>query len=850
MSTMRWGPGPVFVYECVTDARRWQTFAARSVGVAVLLLGMAAIAWWNEGLGQGVSARDYARLGEYYFYALIGLDLSLVMLAAPAATAGAICFDRARGTLTHILATDLSDSEIVVGKLAARFMPVLGLVACTWPVMAISSLLGGIDPVILTMAFVVIVAVAILGCSLAIALSVWAKKPDEVVAVVYTLWACMVLAYPVMWLMASRGLVVVPLRWLLMADPYYLAFAPYVAPGSVEAADYTLFITVALGASTALVLAAIWHMRPVSLRVIGAPKKSKKLIVLRRPSRRVSGPLLDANPVLWREWQRRRVWGWATALAAFFWCVTTAVCVIGAYAIWAYGVNPNKPLSTELAGLLAAVLLIVFGLLNLSAVAPTSLSEEGQQSSLDVLLVTPLSGQSIVLGKWLGSFRLVPRLTIGPGLMMLALATVYDRQVSMGFAVFRAGLMVATILVHGALVTGVGLALATWIKGQGRAIALSVCVFALVSVAWPITAYVVASWRNASGLAALSPVTAVALLADKGVIRGDIWSFHLWVTFWDVMVAYVAFGLTFLTVRSFDGCFGRAPEASRQSAFVEDVVKVLAGGIAIMCAAGAIVTWVNVLEPQSLSFEALLWLVGVMLSIMIVLSMLPAVATFAMPVDRSADTTTETLAHWWRAARLALGLALGPGLIALALATARAAVGTMPSATLPQNPSIFEPLNLGHRLIDVVLLVATICVQGAFISAFSLGLYVWTRRRDRAIALSAGLFTVAAIAWPLVVWHFSSAIAVNWLTMLSFLSVSTSLAAELVTREPQFPGLFAWAVFRIAFLVVVTIGLLWRTMRMLDRRVVQAQARDQCTHFDSAINQRAARARALVREVP
>ena len=35
----------------------------------------------------------------------------------------------------------------------------------TWPVMAIASLLGGIDPVILTMAFVVIVAVAVLGCS-------------------------------------------------------------------------------------------------------------------------------------------------------------------------------------------------------------------------------------------------------------------------------------------------------------------------------------------------------------------------------------------------------------------------------------------------------------------------------------------------------------------------------------------------------------------------------------------------------------------------------------------------------------------------------------------------------------
>ena len=95
---------------------------------------------------RGNAWRQYAALGESYFYAIIGVELTLVMLAAPAATAGAICVDRARGTLTHMLATDLSDPEIVLGKLAARLLPVLGLVACSWPVLAICSLLGGIDP--------------------------------------------------------------------------------------------------------------------------------------------------------------------------------------------------------------------------------------------------------------------------------------------------------------------------------------------------------------------------------------------------------------------------------------------------------------------------------------------------------------------------------------------------------------------------------------------------------------------------------------------------------------------------------------------------------------------------------
>jgi hypothetical protein len=182
----------------------------------------------------------------------------------------------------------------------------------------------------------------------------------------------------------------------------------------------------------------------------------------------------------------------------------------------------------------------------------------------------------------------VPLLTIGPGVDMLALAAAYDHELSNRFRLFRLGLMLTTIVVHGALVTSVGLALATWIKRPSRAIAMSVCVFVLVAIAWPICAYSAAPFGYAQGLAALSPVAAVALLADTAMIRGQVWSYHLWLTFWDVMVAYGAFGLLVLTIRSFDGCFGRMPEQIRRSAFITDVVAVSAGGIVIACGAGAI----------------------------------------------------------------------------------------------------------------------------------------------------------------------------------------------------------------------------------------------------------------------
>src|SRR6185437_10679016 len=186
-----------------------------------------------QAMNPALSWRDYAALGESYFYAIIGVELTLVLLAAPAATAGALCVDRARGTLDHMLATELSDTEIVLGKLAARLLPVLGLVACSWPVLALASLLGGIDPVALTLAFAIILAVALLGCTMALALAVWARKPHEVVLVVYTSWALVLLLWPI-WLGLSRGgHVGPPPDWSLVADPYYLAFAPYSAPGRV-----------------------------------------------------------------------------------------------------------------------------------------------------------------------------------------------------------------------------------------------------------------------------------------------------------------------------------------------------------------------------------------------------------------------------------------------------------------------------------------------------------------------------------------------------------------------------------------------------------------------------------------
>jgi len=603
---MRWGLGPVFIYECLTSSRRWQFYAARSFGVSVLLAAMATIAWSNDAISAGSSMQTYARLGEAYFYALIGVELALVMLAAPAATAGAICLDRSRGTLTHILATDLSDSEIVLGKLASRLLPVLGLVACTWPVLAITSLLGGIDPLALTVAFAVIGAVAVLGCSMALALSVWARKPHEVVLVTYTFWIFVMMLSTIWTGLSWSGLVSRPPPWADVANPFYLAFAPYTGRGSIDFWDYLWFFAVILGASGLFTILSIWRMRPVACRATGEIRGAG-LGRLGRLTRWLPGPSLDGNPVLWREWRRSRPSPWMVSLLLLVGGATGIACVVGAFAEWKYGVSPQMlPGSAVITGIIGYVLQVIFGLLMLSAVAPTSMTEEHQRGSLDVLAATPLSARTIVLGKWWGTFRLVPLLLIGPGLMALACATAQEPPsppvppgavrfpimdvMSLGYRLFAAALVVATILAHGAAATSVGLALAIWIKRPSRAIAISVGLFVLVAVGWPFLVLVLAGagpGQDAVGLAALSPIVCTGCSGGLLAVRPNQFRiFFWWATYWSVAVTVWAVGVLWLTIRTFDRSFGRMPERAQPSSHFPWAVT-----IAVTCAIVPFAIW-------------------------------------------------------------------------------------------------------------------------------------------------------------------------------------------------------------------------------------------------------------------
>ena len=168
-------------------------------------------------------------------------------------------------------------------------------------------------------------------------------------------------------------------------------------------------------------------------------------------------------------------------------------------------------------GMVVNALQVAGGLLMLSVSAATSLAEERQRGSLDVLMTTSLPTRSIVCGKWWGTFRSVPRLLVLPSLLTFALSFYTGH-------LWGVALMAALILAYGAAITSLGLALATWMPRIGLAVGTTVGLYTMMCIGWIPLCFVIFgdSLRDEGiGVVAGSPLMGVGiysvLLAGDGL---------------------------------------------------------------------------------------------------------------------------------------------------------------------------------------------------------------------------------------------------------------------------------------------------------------------------------------------
>ncbi len=572
---MRLGPGPVFVYEWLISTRRWQLYGLRTAFVGIILVGMILV--WHEShkfasTARVISIQTLAKYGEELYETIVSVELTFVLFAAPAATAGAICLDKARGTLEHMLATDLSNAEIVLGKIGVRLVPVIGLIMCVLPVTALGGLLGGIDPLALTGSVVTAIACAVLGCSLALTLSVWGRKSHEVLMLTYlilTLWLIgPLLALLVAFLLqlaegslSNSALIV--WEWVKCSNPYYLAFAPYSDPGKVGLLTYLSFLGSCLFLSAWLLGVAIRRIRCVALKQSGQPTpKVRQGTTADRPRRSkwlslLPGPSLDGNPVLWREWHQARPPG----LLRVVWLIYSTLGVL--WILISLEIVTRTQASSELL-LMMNMFQVSVGLLLMSVSAATSLAEERVRGSLDVLLSTPLSSRLILAGKWCGTFRQIARVLIWP-------ATVAGLLVASSNRWGNYLLLLALIVAYGAVMTSLGLAIATWVSRLGRAVTLCVSAYILFSIGWLLmVALFFTTDQTSLPLVVGSPpygaLFATAIVAPDGTFISESSAISLGVLLWIIVDAGIALLLFIVTLATFDRCLGRISETAIPSA--------------------------------------------------------------------------------------------------------------------------------------------------------------------------------------------------------------------------------------------------------------------------------------------
>lgn len=580
----RWRLGPVFTFEALTGMRRRRVYAGRALFV-LLLLGMLTLIWGPEEQ-YFPGPQGPAVIGKQFFISFVMLQMAVVLLAAPAATASSICVDKSRGTLLHAFVTDLSNREIVFGKFAARVAPILALVACGVPMLAITTLLGGVDLREIVCAYAATAGVALVASSIALSLSVWARKPQHALLPTYGLLALWAGSYP---LAAAAGGWAPAIPWTrgasspfaCLGNPFMAALAVTYNPDAVGLRHVALFFVIFAFTAVVPLIAVIGRLRPVVLHQAFRPARRERPGFAAKVLAHLPTPPLDANPVLWREWHRKKPTRWAGRL----WTGYAGLCIVASLSlVVAFYVAPDNH-NLPLCAAHVNAWEVTIGLLLLSISAAASLAEERDRGSLDVIMATPLSSREILWGKWWGTFAMIPRLAILPIWVIIALAMV-------GGWWLGPLLLIGLMLALSAMITSLGLALATWVPRLGRAISLCVVAYMVITLGFILVPLWIAEPLNRYcwTLGFQPPEWESAALGSPfmGVFWSTIDSARIWTgefryndtgidvpnwagepggyLFWIVVFSAAAAVLMIATVKSFDLCLGRATGVARPGA--------------------------------------------------------------------------------------------------------------------------------------------------------------------------------------------------------------------------------------------------------------------------------------------
>ena len=413
--------GPIFQVELVSTSRRRRYFLLRVIyGLLILMVLWAS--YLDAGLirNSGNNQLSIARASELassFFTGFSWLQMWAILLVGPAMAVGTISTERERRTIEYLFATDLSNLEIVVGKVIARLLLIGKLMLTGLPILFIFRFMGGIPANAVIAVFLLSASSVLLVTSLATCVSVWSARSRDATLRIYLLIFALFLLPPIMIPFGMMGGTKISF-WQTVIQPTVMALLtinPLMAlENSLGAGSAT-----GLGLDMRLVLSTVFWQALISVAALAWATFAVRKVHLKESSRGDSKhkrrpllhlprwkPSLGKYPMIWKEMfsgtSRTRL-GFVGFVAATLILVTlfgmTAFMFIEAVTSTQSFARINfMGYLASMTGLVGTVMLLL-----LAARAAGLVTGEKERDCWNSLLATPLSGPEIMSGKVCGN---------------------------------------------------------------------------------------------------------------------------------------------------------------------------------------------------------------------------------------------------------------------------------------------------------------------------------------------------------------------------------------------------------------------------------------------------------------
>jgi ABC-type Na+ efflux pump permease subunit len=440
---------PILNRELLVISRKRQLWGSRVWSGGILLaIGLATFGaryYWDEGK---VARHDMmARVAFEAFLWIVLAHFALVFATFAARAAPSIAGEKDRRTLDFLLATRLSNAEIVLGKLAACLLSLTVEFALGLPIMLVLHAVGGIDLRLILLGYAGLATTGFFTIALAVWVSSGATN-TRIAAGSSILWWFAWLMGPFFVSLVLPGLGLRLPRFLLTANAWILTSSPAglllkigggVRPSSGLAEAVAWMSGLQIAGGTLLVIWAIARLRLAYRRNVSGDTQSLAARLSRPGWRWRPKPPVGDDPILWREMNLSRgglisksfgfliLLGMYSALAYVTYFFTRPALV----EVWRhgytagitsaetpewnlairffmsdYGVNPPVDLArTELNVYLRNVttpLLFLIALVT-AGMASEGITSERARETWDSLIATPLTARDILRSKMLAA---------------------------------------------------------------------------------------------------------------------------------------------------------------------------------------------------------------------------------------------------------------------------------------------------------------------------------------------------------------------------------------------------------------------------------------------------------------